>query len=34
MSIHMPAKQGTTVWFNGDVLTVKMTGRTPAAASD
>ena len=26
MSIHIPAAQGTTVWFNGDILTVKMTG--------
>lgn len=24
--IHVPASQGSTVWFNGDVLTVKLTG--------
>jgi quercetin dioxygenase-like cupin family protein len=24
--LHVPSQQGSTVWFNGDILTVKLTG--------
>ena len=32
MSIHIPARGGVTTWFNGDILTTKLTaGQTSGA---